>query len=73
QSMGRGGGGAGGMPNLGGMDIGAMMRSMGMGGGAGGGGMPNLGGMDMSALQKMMGSMGGMGGMMGGAGRGGRR
>ncbi|KAG9991973.1 hypothetical protein KCU80_g25208, partial [Aureobasidium melanogenum] len=38
QSMGRGGGGAGGMPNLGGMDIGAMMRSMGMGGGAGGGG-----------------------------------
>ncbi|KAI5241044.1 signal recognition particle protein [Aureobasidium subglaciale] len=81
QSMGGGrgggapGGGMGGMPNLGGMDIGAMMRSMGMGGGApggagGGGGMP-----DMSAMMKMMGNMGGMGGMggAGGAGRGGRR
>ena len=81
QSMGggRGGGaaGGGGMPNLGGMDIGAMMRSMGMGGGApgaGGGGMPNLGGMDMNAMMKMMGGMGGMGGAGGaGAGRGGRR
>ena len=86
QSMGggRGGGAAGGgggmpgMPNLGGMDIGAMMRSMGMGGGApgggAGGGMPNLGGMDMNAMMKMMGGMGGMGGAgAGGAGRGGRR
>lgn len=74
QGAGAGGAGAGGMPNLGGMDLGAMMRSMGMGGGGGGGGMPNLGGMDMGAMMKMMGNMGmGGGGAGAGAGRGGRR
>lgn len=67
QSMGRGAGGAGGMP-----DMNSLMKMLGGGGpgGGGGGGMP-----DMSSLMNMMGG-GGMGGMpgmpgMGGAGRGG--
>ena len=64
QSLGQGGMGGGGMP-----DMASMMKMMGGGGaGGGGGGMP-----DMASMMKMMGGMGGMGGMgMGGAGGGGR-
>lgn len=56
QSMGRGAG-------AGGVDLSAMMKSL--GGAAGGlpGGMPDLGGMDMGALMKMMGGGGGLPGM----------